>query len=300
MKPYKLMILSIFFSLCSCDGFSSGADDSAIHGNQEQTDTDKKDYDTAMSDSINELKERAEALEDKLYNVSIINDEQDSKIKSLEEEKGKNSLAMLIGCGLGVLGIVISTAAIRKTSKYKARLDRHRQDIDNMKSQLSENSNNQCGHGIKASREYSSLSTRLDSLEKELAMLKGCAKVDYKDSYMPEINKHTEMKNKQEVRLGYFGTVVSCGSEKGYFKKLLETEDNEARFSAKIHEEKAEFRPIASLPAIKSSDYMDLAIEFDGVSRSEAMSMKIIRDGVAKKDGTKWFIEQKALITLKK
>ena len=104
----------------------------------------------------------------------------------------------------------------------------------------------------------------------------------------------------QSVKIGYFGTVISGEGGTGYFKKMLEYKDGDARFLVKSSETTTEFEPIATLPMIKSSDYMELAIEFNGCSKSEAMNMTLDRPGIVEQLGDKWIVKQKALVTLTK
>lgn len=104
----------------------------------------------------------------------------------------------------------------------------------------------------------------------------------------------------QSVKTGYFGTVISGEGGTGYFKKMLEYKDGDARFLVKSSETTTEFEPIATLPMIKSSDYMELAVEFNGCSKSEAMNMTLDRPGIVEQLGDKWIVKQKALVTLTK
>ena len=80
----------------------------------------------------------------------------------------------------------------------------------------------------------------------------------------------------------------------------MEYKDGDARFLVKSSETTTEFEPIATLPMIKSSDYMELAIEFNGCSKSEAMNMTLNRPGIVEQLGDKWIVKQKALVTLTK
>ncbi len=45
---------------------------------------------------------------------------------------------------------------------------------------------------------------------------------------------------------------------------------------------------------------MDLAVEFEGVSKNEATDMSVHYKGLAQQIGDKWIIVKKAVITLKK
>lgn len=102
-----------------------------------------------------------------------------------------------------------------------------------------------------------------------------------------------------DIKTAYFGPAIGGAEGTGYFKKLLESKED-ARFSARITDQRAEFIPVVPLNAIISSDAMDLAVEFEGVSKSEATDMVVLKKGMAQQMGEKWIIVQKAVITLKR
>ena len=146
-----------------------------------------------------------------------------------------------------------------------------------------------------SNNEILDLSRRIQYLENELSKIKRTIPVHVtptsSTSYTPPI---------KPTKISYFGTAISGENGTGYFKKVFESKDSDARFLAEITDGSAEFEPIVSLSTIKSSDYMDLAVKFEGVSKNEAMNMSVHHKGLAQQIGDKWIIKEKAVIMLTK
>ena len=184
------------------------------------------------------------------------------------------------------------------------RLSRHREEIESLRQLLNERRFEPNVTGTKRTNysasssipnnEISDLSRKIQHLENELLKIQKTTLVHgtpTPSTITPPI---------KPTRIGYFGTAISGENGTGYFKKVLESKDSDARFSAQIIDGSANFEPIASLSSIKSSDYMDLAVEFEGVSKNEATDMSVHYKGLAQQIGDKWIIVKKAVITLKK
>jgi len=232
-------------------------------------------------------KSTSHANNPKLQEQMITNSTIEGFEKKLQDRNSKNVWAILIACGFGLINMIIAIAALKKLSKYRTRMDHHRSNIEQLESQLNE---------IRSSinSKISELSRKVHSLESRPAS---------KEPSNPS-PKHTErppLPVQTISKTGYFGATISGENGKGYFKKLLPIKNEEARFSAEIiSETKAKFKPIVTLSNIKSHDYMNLAIDFQGVSTFEAKDMDIRQPGIAEKNGEKWIITEKVLIELKK
>lgn len=275
------------FSLYSCDG--------GLFGNQEdntgQSKTSADNSVGSVTGSVNNLQEKVKTLESQLVDVSQKINNVETDIKSFANDKSCNTWGFLIGYGLGVISFIMAVVAMIKVRKYKQRLDRHREDIDTLKSKCGEYRHQD------SNSDYSTLARKFQSLEEELFRMKSMASAD--PVIKPPVSEVPVTKI-QSVKIGYFGTVISGEGGTGYFKKMLEYKDGDARFLVKSSETTTEFEPIATLPMIKSSDYMELAIEFNGCSKSEAMNMTLDRPGIVEQLGDKWIVKQKALVTLTK
>lgn len=289
------------FSLYSCDGGLFGNQED----NTEQSETLADDSVESVTGSVNNLQEKVKILESQLVEISQKINNVETDIKSFASDKSSNTWGFLIGYGLGVMSFIMAIVAMIKVGKYKQRLDRHREDIDILKSKCGEykqqdntsRSNNSSYRTISNS-DYSTLARRIQSLEEELYRMKSMTSADPVIKLVPV--SEAPVTKIQSVKIGYFGTVISGEGGTGYFKKMLEYKDGDARFLVKSSETTIEFEPIATLPMIKSSDYMELAIEFKGCSKSEAMNMTLDRPGIVEQLGDKWIVKQKALVTLTK
>lgn len=299
------ILLFMSFCLYSCNGSWFGNqetenDDSLTHS---ESKTDKSVI--AVTDSVNNLKDKFIDLESQFHKTTQKIDHIETDIKSFTKNKANNTLWLLIGCGLGIISLIIAIAAITKVGKYKLRLDCHRNEIKALKSKLSEykhtDNNSRSNYSVSkfaSNSEYSSLQRKIQSLEDEMTKMKST--ILSNQVVPPVTTPEVPIAKPQAVKIGYFGTVVSGEGGTGYFKKMLEYKDEDARFLVKFLEKTIEFEPIATLPMIKSSDYMELAVEFKGCSKSEATDMALILPGIVEQNGDKWIIKKKASVDLLK
>ena len=289
------------FSLYSCeDGWFGNQED-----NTEQSETLIDNSARTATGSVNNLQEKVKTLESQLVEVSQKVNNVETDIKLFANDKSSNTWGFLIGYGLGVISFIMAIVAMMKVGKYKQRLDRHREDIDTLKSKCSEYRHsdntpraNYSSYRTTSNSDYSALERRIQSLEEELYRMKSMTSTASVIKPIPASEAPTT--KIQSVKTGYFGPVISGEGGTGYFKKMLEYKDGDARFLVKSSETTTEFEPIATLPMIKSSDYMELAVEFNGCSKSEAMNMTLDRPGIVEQLGDKWIVKQKALVTLTK
>ena len=194
--------------------------------------------------------------------------------------------------------------ANRSKIKIKQNRNESRNEIENLKSQLKSylaNNKSSLKRNIHTTpidnNKISDIEKKINHLENELSKM---AMVSYSAHNITLPQSQTPPVPQQfNTKSAYFGTAISGEKGKGYFKKLLANKED-ARFSAQITDKKAMFAPIVPLNAIISSDAMDLAIEFIGVSKNEAVDMSITHEGIAQQVGEKWIIIQKAIIKLKK
>jgi hypothetical protein len=194
--------------------------------------------------------------------------------------------------------------ACSKTRNIKARLDRHRKDIDEQKLQLG-NMQYSLGNGhsstirsTSTSDDYYKLASRLSSVELQLRS------ISQPNNRIEDQQSHVIGQPVIQTSNVYFGTPSQAQGDSAYFKKEFKHRDSEVMFSAVITGDNAEFRPIegdtASLGTLKSSDTMKLAVQFEGCAPSEANSMQVILPGIAKFDGERWYIRKKTLVRLMK
>lgn len=311
MKLYQIIqafILTFFMSFCisscSSDSLATNQEDKSYDYQTKQDDDDVDDdiddYEeiSALSHSIQEIKKDLKDLEESTEKLS---------------ETKSNLWEIFLAWVFSALSLAVAIFALVKTFQYKKQADSQEQRIREMQSQLNNQSNTLTNNGNaptisqtyrssndidKLKGDLSKVSERVNSLERKIAN-----SMTTQQSQVPIITPTPVVEPttpKKPEKIQYFGFAVRGEAGNGYFKKILETLDNEARFSATVSGQTAEFEPIGSLELIKSYDYMDLAIEFNGVSKLEATSMTLIKPGVAKLHDGKWIITKKAMITLRK
>lgn len=313
MKLYQIIqafILTFFVSFCisSCnnDSLATNQEDKSNDYQTEYSDDDDdddiNDYEeiSALSHSIQEIKKDLKDLEESTEKLS---------------ETKSNLWEIFLAWVFSALSLAVAIFALVKTFQYKKQIDSQKQKIESLSKNEQKNLSNSItphnGRTPTISQTYrssndidklkgdlSKVSERVNSLERKIAN-----SMTTQQSQGPIITPTPVVEPtapKKPEKIQYFGFVVRGEAGNGYFKKILETQDNEARFSATVSGQTAEFEPIGSLELIKSYDYMDLAIEFNGVSKLEATSMTLIKPGVAKLHDGKWIITKKAMITLRK
>lgn len=295
----------MFFCLYGCNSSCLGTQDTENNDKLRQSENKTEKSISAVTDSVNDLKDKFIDLESQFNNVTQKFNDIETEIKSFKKNKANNTFIVLIGCGLGVIGLIVSIFSITKVGKYNLRLNRHREEIEVLKSKLSEykHTDNNSRSNYSASKftsnsEYVSLQRKIQSLEDEISKMKST--ILSSQVAPPTTIPEVPIAKTQAVKIRYFGTVVSGESGTGYFKKMLEYKDGDARFLVKFLENTIEFEPIATLPMIKSSDYMELAVEFKGCSKSEATNMTLIHPGIVEQNGDKWIIKKKASVDLLK
>lgn len=307
-----IMSVTLFLGigLSGCENSDAAVSSNQKTGNEHSQLTDNKKQESVQEvrDSINEISGRIEKLSTQLGEISKKVDDTASDVMKLKEDKSNNKWSILIGWGLGLISLILAIAAIITASKYKARLNRHRDEIEKLKVRLSDlksSSNTHSGNrranytGLSSvsSAELTELSRRILSVECELSkmsMLPPPAQVDSKLH-----NPVSEPISQVNTQNGYFGTATIGEGGQGYFKKLMDYKDEDARFSVKITNDEAEYEPCVSVQNLVSFDYDD-AVEFQGVSKRDAANMTVIRTGSAERRGDRWYIKQKVMISLRK
>lgn len=223
--------------------------------------------------------------------------EQKHNIKETNEARN-NTWYFFIIVVISILSVIFALISILRITKLKDRLDRHRKDIDKLKNEISD-------LYITSQQQYSKLqnavsSTEFKHLSTKVKTIENTVKNNTVNVNNSDLIRNTNVPKeepKESSRKGYFGTAISGEGGNGYFKRLLDSRED-ARFEVTVVETSATFEPMAHLNAIKSSDAMDLAIEFEGVSKHDATSMSIRHKGKAQQMGDKWIIINKAVVTL--
>ena len=146
------------------------------------------------------------------------------------EETSCNSIVPLLGLVCSVAGLTVAIVAFRKAKYHNERLNRHRQEIDELKNKTTSYSKGQVDN-------WQDLSKRIKTLENEMQELKS-------QSYdVPFEIKHPN--NEKSVltkgECGYFETAIEGANNTGYFKELLPSKTSNASFSAEVEGAKAVF-----------------------------------------------------------
>ena len=286
---FVCVLLSVFF--CSCE--EEKASDNALNApNKEVADTTNSNVN---KDTIKQVEIKIENLHTQLFEVQS----DFNKLKeSVQEDKARNKWSVLIAWAISLISFIIAVVSLVKVSKLNSRLDRHRKEIEQLKGEIS-NLNFKPQQQVKSSQnsvsysEFLNLANKVTNIEKSIK--NNTASANNKD-LIRSINVPKE-DLKEISKNGYFGTAISGEGGSGYFRRLLDSNDD-ARFRAIVIGDSATYEPMVPLNAIKSSDAMDLAIEFEGVSKHDATSMSIKHKGKAQKMGDKWIIINKAVVTL--
>lgn len=215
------------------------------------------------------------------------------------EETSHNTWSVVILCVISILSLIIAVISILKSSKLNERLNRHRAEINQLRNEIS-NLNFRPQQQVRPTSntvsysEFSTLARRVTTIENKV---NNTTDTLSNQGFKRQTNPHKEESIKDISQPGYFGPAISGEGGKGYFKRLLDSRE-EARFSVTVIGDSATYEPIVPLNAIKSSDAMDLAIEFEGLSKNEAASMTLKIKGKAQKMGEKWIIINKAVVRL--
>ena len=312
MKSIKIRIIALVFFvggllLTSCEDevASNYQNNSATQDSQETiASTTNKGDDTVSpinKAELDSMKNDIENLKKQVGESFNRTDKYDTEIKNLKEQESSNKLCLLISIVLGLITLVISIIALIRASKFSKRLDKHGNDIYNLKQSSDSRFTPTPKPRQNASDDYYQLKSRLKFLEDEVNALKRSKNtVDggRTSQYIPKSSPAPIPV--VETKKGYFGQPAQA--DRGYFKNFLTTRDSEARFSAEEKDNIAEFEPLlnsrAELETLLRTDAAKLAVDFDGCSLQDANQATVIKPGVAKFESNRWYIIQKALVAL--
>lgn len=286
---HLFLLLSAFFCSCEENSASDNASDQEVAYNKISSNVNK--------DSIKQVEIKIENLKSQIEEVSTKSESSLTELKnSIEEVKSNNTWRVIIAWAISLFSIIITVVSIVKVSKLNSRLNRHRNEIEQLKGEIS-NLNFRPQQQVRPTSntvsysEFSTLARRVTTIETKVN--NATATLNNRDFKTPTNLNVEDFVSKP----GFFGTAISGEGGKGYFRRLIDSRD-EARFSVVVVDNTATYVPIVPLNAIKSSDAMDLAIEFEGVSKQDATSMSIKHKGKAQIMGDKWIIINKAVVTL--
>lgn len=312
MKAFNIrtVVVTLFVGgllLTSCEDEAAPKNqDSSTPYNQETVTSTTRGEDATVSPintaELDSMIHNIENLKKQVGECSNRVDKFENEIKNLKEQESSNKLYLFISLILGIISIVIAIVALAKASKFNKRLDKHGNDIYNLKQ--SSDSRFAPAPRQNGSDDYYQMKSRLRVLEDEVKALKR-TKNTFDDSRVsPYTPKPTPTPIPVvETQKGYFGQPTQA--DRGYFKSFLTTRDSEARFSAEEKNNVANFEPLlntrAELVTLLRTDAAKLAVDFEcceGCSLQEANQAKVIKPGVAKFEGNRWYITQKALVAL--
>ncbi len=271
---------------------------------QENTPTQKQMQDSILN-SISKLDTQVSGL---LTEEKEVKDTIDQTQQEIKELKDSSNLKILIAWVIAVISLLTAIIALMSNNTLTKRVNRLRNDYNNLDQQV-KLLNNQIAAAANSSRsrssyapansnEYNNLSARISQLERQLNN--------------PNLKNSTQQKQvvnnpnqasapATPVRTGYFELPTKKSETEGYFRRLLDTRDSDSRFSVEVRDNIADFKLLEGslyFNDLRSSDAIKMAIELEGCAPSEATRMTTKRPGVAKKDGDRWDITQKAIIVL--
>lgn len=220
-------------------------------------------------------------------------------INNLKDKESDIKLLLLISLAFSIVLSVIALVALIKAAKFNKRLDKHGNDIYNLKQ-----SSDCCITSLprqNGSDDYYQLKSRLKILEEDIRALirtKNASDYDRVTPYTPK--PAPTPVPVVESQKGYFGQPTQA--DRGYFKNFFTARDSEARFSAEEKNNVANFEPLlnsrAEVETLLHTDAAKLAVDFTGCSPQEATRATVVKPGVAKFEGNRWYIIQKALVAI--
>lgn len=285
MKLVKIAIILpilIGISLYGCGRRTSSANNSK---QQEQSEiSNGKDWGT-LENEIASLNTQLDVVKRDVDNIK----------KEFKDITSKNIWAIIIAFSSALISIIAIYTIIALRKELKGQVQ-SKENLDDQIKKLEEHLNNLKSQLENIIRKMSGASS-----DNGMILLPSKPKQDTNSIHRPRIEptKQPQTQNFSSSKMGYFKQVISGEGGNGYFKKLFDTSDEEVRFSAEIFGTEAKFQPM-HISSIKSFDQMDLAVECQGIVKSEAGTMSIIEPGRAKKDGERWIITAKAVVYLKK
>lgn len=298
-----LFIGGLLLSSCEDEAAANNPNNTSISESQETT-TPTTQGEVASASSINlaeldSMKNNIENLEKQIGESSNRADKYENEIKNLKEQESSNKMHLYISLILAIISIVVAIVALAKASKFNKRLDKHGNDIYNLKQ--SADSRFAPTPRQNGSDDYYQLKSRLRILEDEVKALKRTKNAFDDNRVSPYTPKPTPTPVPVvETQKGYFGQPTQA--DRGYFRSFLTARDSEARFSAEEKNNVANFEPLlnsrAELETLLHTDAAKLAVDFEGCSLQEANQATVIKPGVAKFEGNRWYITQKALVAL--
>ncbi|MGN0223803.1 MAG: hypothetical protein ACI4AM_07230 [Muribaculaceae bacterium] len=216
-------------------------------------------------------------------------------VKQLKEEASTNYLYVIITFIVAVIGLAIAIINFVNIREQHKRLDRHRDHINQLAAQfqLYSQDYNQQATGNKYT--ISQTITELQQLRQRVAMLENKLVAVNR---VPQQVAVAAVVQQQPTQHSFF-PAPAMSAQGAYFPKQLSSRES-ALFEASIRGSKAEFTPCVSFQNIISIDALRNAIEFQGVSKSEAKNMVISANGQAELRNNKWCILRKVTIYLTK
>ncbi len=294
MKHLNLLTVCLF---CICMVFTGCKD----HTQAASADSGQTNYVAGQLDTLKEqnidsilLKQIAkiDGLSSKIDDLAVKSEQFGKDLKDTEATSSKIKWAILACAILGLIALAVAILLYWMLKKVNQILKNHRFEINKLKAETKKPGVNvrtpAKTQPVKATLpdndELARLTQRIQNLEREIGAIKNPVPT-------------TNVSEKAPVSQGYLGAIVKAGQ--GYFRGILSSNGDEARFSANIVEDTLEFAPL-TLQIATSYDYMDWAVEFTGVSRGEAKNMTITSQGLATRQGEKWVIIKKAVVKLTK
>ncbi len=252
-----------------------------------------------------------DSSEDNL-NTSKGNQEQESPTKNEEYTIG----TFFQDWGFSLFAIILSIYALKKVFKIEENI----YEILELKEEIKNlNKKHTSIYSYKydtikessiSNYDYNNLLKKVSYLERNICEIQEFLNkkdIPYDSGILKKIDETVNIANHSEPsmtaeplqkKIGYFSTAINGENNKGYFKKLLNSSED-SRFDVYKIGQKVEFTPNVSVKQLTSIDAMDLAIDFEGVSKNEANNMSIKSNGEIEVKDDKWIIVKKIVVTLK-
>lgn len=278
------------------DPKQENADTNTDKGNAGQKDAEQTDAAAPDDNATTQKANPIDSLSKELSSVQSNTKDLPAQIKNLNEESDTNYLYVIITFIIAVIGLaiaIVNYVTIRSNfNELTTRINRHRQEIDSLKLQfnnLLSNSNSGISHA----------STELQQLKQRVAALEGQLYAAQRGAQSTTTTTPTSAPASKQPSQHAFFPAPALNGKYLYFPKLSPTREL-SFFEAEVTGSMAIFRPCVSLQNITSTDSLNNAIEFDGVSKDEARGMVVRTDGQAELRGGKWYVTRRVAIRLTK
>lgn len=307
LKPFMIMAILIIGGLAptGCGGSKASYNQQTTPDKQSGSQAEREPSDTTerkqVLDSINVVVSQIETLS---RGQKTNTDSIEKVSKDVSDLKKSSLLFDSISWVIAAFALLIAVISLIKLNSVQKRADRHRKDIGDLNRRINSLEQNLTVASTwynTTNSECKELYSRIREIERQLYKMNQGSFYEYQNKLTT--NPASEVKRFDNEQSGYFELPAQMSSTEAYFKRLSDNREPYSRFTVEVSNDEAKFRPLEGtqyLNDLKSSDAIKMALVITGCDLSEANQMRVKFPGVAKKEGDRWIITEKATIELSK